>query len=49
MKKLRAYATAAHFGPTMIVTSIAFILALVLVAMSVNADHCDSSLKNSFI
>lgn len=30
MKKLRAYATAAHFGPTMIVTSIAFILALVL-------------------
>jgi len=28
--KLRAYATAAHFGPTMIVTSIAFILALVL-------------------
>ena len=30
MKKLRAYATAAHFGPTLIVTSIAFILALVL-------------------
>ncbi len=30
MKKIRAYATAAHFGPTMIVTSIAFILALVL-------------------
>ena len=30
MKKLRAYASAAHFGPTMIVTSIAFILALVL-------------------
>ena len=30
MKKLRAHATAAHFGPTMIVTSIAFILALVL-------------------
>jgi 4-hydroxybenzoate polyprenyltransferase len=30
MMKLRAYATAAHFGPTMIVTSIAFILALVL-------------------
>ena len=30
MKKLRAYATAAHFGPTMIVTTIAFILALVL-------------------
>lgn len=28
--KLRAYATAAHFGPTMIVTSIAFLLALVL-------------------
>ena len=30
MKKLRAYATAAHFGPTLIVTTIAFILALVL-------------------
>ncbi len=30
MKKLRACASAAHFGPTMIVTSIAFILALVL-------------------
>ena len=30
MKKVRAYVTAAHFGPTMIVTSIAFILALVL-------------------
>ena len=30
MKKIRAYAAAAHFGPTMIVTSIAFILALVL-------------------
>ena len=30
MKKLRAYATAAHFGPTMIVTSIAFIIALFL-------------------
>ena len=30
MMKLRAYATAAHFGPTMIVTSIAFILAIVL-------------------
>ena len=30
MMKLRAYASAAHFGPTMIVTSIAFILALVL-------------------
>ena len=30
MKKIRAYATAAHFGPTMIVTSIAFVLALVL-------------------
>ena len=30
MKKIRAYATAAHFGPTMIVTTIAFILALVL-------------------
>jgi 4-hydroxybenzoate polyprenyltransferase len=30
MKKLRAYATAAHFGPTLIVTSIAFLLALVL-------------------
>ena len=30
MKKLRAYATAAHFGPTMIVTTIALILALVL-------------------
>jgi len=28
--KLRAYATAAHFGPTMIVTTIALILALVL-------------------
>jgi 4-hydroxybenzoate polyprenyltransferase len=30
MMKFRAYANAAHFGPTMIVTSIAFILALVL-------------------
>ena len=30
MKKVRAYATAAHFGPTMIVTTIAFVLALVL-------------------
>jgi 4-hydroxybenzoate polyprenyltransferase len=30
MKKFRAYATAAHFGPTMIVTSIAFVLALAL-------------------
>lgn len=30
MKKIRAYASAAHFGPTMIVTLIAFILALVL-------------------
>ena len=30
MKKIRAYAAAAHFGPTMIVTSIAFIIALVL-------------------
>jgi len=30
MKKIRAYATAAHFGPTMIVTTIAFIIALVL-------------------
>ena len=30
MKKIRAYATAAHFGPTMIVTSIAFTIALVL-------------------
>ena len=30
MKKLCAYATAAHFGPTMIVTSIAFIIALFL-------------------
>ena len=30
MKKIHTYATAAHFGPTMIVTSIAFILALVL-------------------
>ena len=30
MKKLRAYATAAHFGPTLIVTSIAFLLALFL-------------------
>lgn len=30
MNKLRAYASASHFGPTMIVTSIAFILALVL-------------------
>jgi 4-hydroxybenzoate polyprenyltransferase len=30
MMKLRAYATAAHFGPTMIVTTIALILALVL-------------------
>ena len=30
MKKIRAYAAAAHFGPTMIVTTIAFILALVL-------------------
>jgi len=30
MKKIRAYASAAHFGPTMIVTTIAFILALVL-------------------
>ena len=30
MKKLRAYAAAAHFGPTMIVTIIAFTIALVL-------------------
>ena len=30
MKKIRAYATAAHFGPTMIVTTIAFTIALVL-------------------
>ena len=30
MKKVRAYAAAAHFGPTLIVTTIAFILALVL-------------------
>ena len=30
MKKIRAYATAAHFGPTLIVTSIAFLLALFL-------------------
>ncbi len=30
MKKVRAYASAAHFGPTMIVTTIAFVLALVL-------------------
>ena len=30
MKKVCAYATAAHFGPTMIVTTIAFILALAL-------------------
>ena len=30
MKKIRAYAAAAHFGPTMIVTSIAFLLALFL-------------------
>ena len=30
MKKLRAYASAAHFGPTMIVTTIAFVLALAL-------------------
>ena len=30
MKKIRAYATAAHFGPTMIVTTIAFVLALAL-------------------
>ena len=30
MKKIRAYATAAHFGPTMIVTTIAFCIALVL-------------------
>ena len=30
MKKIRAYATAAHFGPTMIVTSLAFTIALVL-------------------
>ena len=30
MKKIRAYAAAAHFGPTLIVTTIAFILALVL-------------------
>lgn len=30
MKKIRAYATAAHFGPTLIVTTIAFVLALVL-------------------
>ena len=30
MSRFRAYATAAHFGPTMIVTSIAFVLALAL-------------------
>jgi 4-hydroxybenzoate polyprenyltransferase len=30
MKKIRAYATAAHFGPTMIVTTIALTIALVL-------------------
>ena len=30
MNKLRAYASAAHFGPTMIVTTIAFTIALVL-------------------
>ena len=30
MKKIRAYAAAAHFGPTMIVTAIAFTIALVL-------------------
>lgn len=30
MKKIRAYASAAHFGPTMIVTTIAFVLALAL-------------------
>ena len=30
MKKIRAYATAAHFGPTMIVTTIAFTIAFVL-------------------
>jgi len=30
MKKIRAYATAAHFGPTMIVTTIAFSIAIVL-------------------
>ena len=30
MKKLRAYAAAAHFGPTMIVTTIAFTIALAL-------------------
>ena len=30
MKKIRAYAAAAHFGPTMIVTTIAFAIALVL-------------------
>ena len=34
MKKVRAYATAAHFGPTMIVTTIAFILALILGSFS---------------
>jgi 4-hydroxybenzoate polyprenyltransferase len=30
MRKIRAYAAAAHFGPTMIVTTIAFALALLL-------------------
>jgi len=30
MKKISAYAAAAHFGPTMIVTTIAFVLALAL-------------------
>ena len=34
MKKIRACATAAHFGPTMIVTTIAFTIALVLGSIS---------------